>query len=112
MSDRDKTPARAWRASVIPCVAEGRGDMANNPRKMKDPTEAALSAIQEALNLRDIDREPPARQSAAPSRPAAPPADEPPAMRRSAPRTAPSSDDDLLFEDHAVRPAPVAEEPK
>jgi len=26
--------------------------MANNPSKMKDPTEAALSAIQEALNLR------------------------------------------------------------
>jgi hypothetical protein len=27
--------------------------MANNPNRMKDPTEAALSAIQEALNLRD-----------------------------------------------------------
>src|SRR5436305_779085 len=27
--------------------------MANTPRKMKDPTEAALSAIQDALNLRD-----------------------------------------------------------
>src|SRR5882672_2575805 len=27
--------------------------MANHPKKMKDPTEAALSAIQEALNIRD-----------------------------------------------------------
>src|SRR5262249_61330826 len=27
--------------------------MANIPRKIKDPTEAALSAIQDALNLRD-----------------------------------------------------------
>ena len=27
--------------------------MANYPKKMKDPTEAALSAIQEALNIRD-----------------------------------------------------------
>ena len=27
--------------------------MANTPRKMKDPTEAALSAIQDALNLRE-----------------------------------------------------------
>ena len=29
--------------------------MANYPKKIKDPTEAALSAIQEALNLRDED---------------------------------------------------------
>jgi Apolipoprotein A1/A4/E domain len=29
--------------------------MANNPKKMMDPTEAALSAIQEALNIRDDD---------------------------------------------------------
>ena len=27
--------------------------MANNPKKIEDPTEAALSAIQEALNMRD-----------------------------------------------------------
>src|SRR5215471_9737468 len=27
--------------------------MANTPRKMQDPTEAALSAIQDALNLRE-----------------------------------------------------------
>ena len=29
--------------------------MANYPKKMTDPTEAALSAIQEALNIRDED---------------------------------------------------------
>src|SRR5438874_5745128 len=29
-------------------------DMANNPRKVKDPTEVALSAIQEALNIADV----------------------------------------------------------
>ena len=29
--------------------------MANTPKKMKDPTEAALSAIQDALNVRDPD---------------------------------------------------------
>src|SRR5439155_21061681 len=28
-------------------------DMANNPKKVKDPTEVALSAIQEALNISD-----------------------------------------------------------
>ena len=32
--------------------------MANNPKKMLDPTEAALSAIQEALNLREGDTMP------------------------------------------------------
>ena len=28
--------------------------MANNPKKAKDPTEVALSAIQEALNISDV----------------------------------------------------------
>src|SRR5215208_2373440 len=32
--------------------------MANTPNKMKDPTEAALSAIQDALQVRDVDKEP------------------------------------------------------
>ena len=35
--------------------------MANNPKKVKDPTEVALSAIQEALNISDA---PAVRQSA------------------------------------------------
>ncbi len=29
--------------------------MANTPKKMKDPTEAALSAMQDALHVRDDD---------------------------------------------------------
>jgi len=33
--------------------------MANNPKRIQDPTEAAMSAIQEALNLRE---DPPARK--------------------------------------------------
>ena len=32
--------------------------MANNPKKMQDPTEAALSAIQDALQVRDDDKPP------------------------------------------------------
>src|SRR5258705_11376481 len=39
------------------CVRVTRGlrlDMANNPKKVKDPTEVALSAIQEALNISDV----------------------------------------------------------
>ncbi len=31
--------------------------MANYPKKMMDPTEAALSAIEEALNIRDDDNQ-------------------------------------------------------
>src|ERR1700760_58670 len=31
-----------------------RTHMANNPKKVKDPTEVALSAIQEALNISDV----------------------------------------------------------
>src|ERR1700754_5040473 len=35
-----------------------RTHMANNPKKVKDPTEVALSAIQEALNISDTGAEP------------------------------------------------------
>ncbi len=38
--------------------------MANTPKKMKDPTEAALSAIQDALNVRDPAPEPAPASSA------------------------------------------------
>src|SRR5665213_3568840 len=31
-----------------------RLNMANNPKKVKDPTEVALSAIQEALNISEL----------------------------------------------------------
>src|ERR1700709_750450 len=55
-----------------------RTEMANTPKKVKDPTEVALSAIQEALNISDTtvdtsrnsignDLEPPTISSAAPS---------------------------------------------
>src|SRR5499433_1477141 len=39
--------------------------MANIPRKIKDPTEAALSAIQDALNLRDSPSQTPAQPASA-----------------------------------------------
>ena len=45
--------------------------MANNPKKIKDPTEAALSAIQEALSIRDSEP--------APATPSPPPFDDVPA---------------------------------
>src|ERR1700712_3401555 len=35
-----------------------RLNMANNPKKVKDPTEVALSAIQEALNISDTTIDP------------------------------------------------------
>src|SRR5262249_39409346 len=55
-----------------------QADMANNPKKVKDPTEVALSAIQEALNIADTNGDasrnaigselaPPTIPSAAPS---------------------------------------------
>src|SRR6266704_1664733 len=51
--------------------------MANNPKKVKDPTEVALSAIQEALNTSDAAADAnrnAARDEAAPSIPLAAPA--------------------------------------
>src|SRR3954464_10143000 len=54
--------------------------MANNPKKVKDPTEVALSAIQEALNISDssVDPDRTARNDAAPAaQPAAPSFDDP-----------------------------------
>ena len=46
--------------------------MANNPKKMPDPTEAALSAIQEALNLREGDTMPEVGQDGGGEPPASP----------------------------------------
>src|SRR6202051_5029068 len=56
--------------------------MANNPKKVKDPTEVALSAIQEALNISDVsavdDSRSSVRGDVAPAITASPPAyDEP-----------------------------------
>src|SRR6185369_16812233 len=65
----DRLPAARWQsagayesgfelavfARTAGCVnVRGVGlNMANNPKKVKDPTEVALSAIQEALNISD-----------------------------------------------------------
>ena len=49
--------------------------MANNPKRMQDPTEAAMSAIQEALNLREEPQAPAPQPAPAP--PTAPPAADP-----------------------------------
>src|SRR6478609_9689610 len=54
---RPASSSRAAFAQNSPgCVKSKRGlrlNMANNPKKVKDPTEVALSAIQEALNISD-----------------------------------------------------------
>src|SRR5437899_8123346 len=45
------------RKALPGCVKDKRGvrlNMANTPKKVKDPTEVALSAIQEALNISDV----------------------------------------------------------
>src|SRR3954462_11566169 len=58
-------------------VTRGRRlNMANNPKKAKDPTEVALSAIQEALNISDI----PVDSSRSGVRTDAAPAETPPAI--------------------------------
>src|SRR5262245_37916617 len=49
-------PARACVGTIAGAptrkIVRGLGlNMANNPKKVKDPTEVALSAIQEALNI-------------------------------------------------------------
>src|SRR6267142_3542254 len=74
--------------------------MANTPKKMKDPTEAALSAIQDALNVRDPAPEP------APASPPQPPITQPDDEPGSEPpwrttRTAPAQE--VMFEDDEVR---------
>src|SRR5688500_353490 len=83
--------------------------MANSPRKVKDPTEAALSAIQEALNLRDLEPQPAFQTPSQPvtARPvkAAPSstAEVLPERRRSVRPAAPAAAErDVVFE----RPAP------
>src|ERR1700761_5031039 len=45
--------ARAELAGGHAYSKRARTHMANNPKKVKDPTEVALSAIQEALNISD-----------------------------------------------------------
>src|SRR3954470_21836001 len=64
-----------------------RLNMANNPKKVKDPTEVALSAIQEALNITEpnVDPNRSARSDAAPEQTATPAFDDAPFDFRSTP---------------------------
>ena len=85
--------------------------MANTPKKMKDPTEAALSAIQDALQIRDDSTTQPSTTT--PSSPtASEPADKPwPGLRKptaKAPDTSfkapvPYEDESLRADDGGMR---------
>ena len=90
--------------------------MANNPKRMQDPTEAAMSAIQEALNLRE-DAAAPAcsRASRAARRPdRAERSAGPPSRRRRADAQRAPIDEDLFLQqtvgrvDEPLRAAPQA----
>src|SRR5829696_5293283 len=83
--------------------------MANNPKRVQDPTEAAMSAIQEALNLREEPLAPAPRASEAAPPPTAPITDpfanigaevaaERPARRRPT-RSTPAIDEALFLQD-------------
>jgi hypothetical protein len=82
--------------------------MANNPKKVKDPTEVALSAIQEALNISDsgVDTgRSPVRDDAAPIPPVTPGYGETPFDTRA------SSDRPIFDTIEEPRPARRAEGP-
>src|SRR6201985_324326 len=70
-----------------------RLNMANNPKKVKDPTEVALSAIQEALNISDV----PVDTTRSAVRSDAPPAEQP--------ATPPYDDGSFDFRPTTDRPA-------
>ena len=74
--------------------------MANNTKKIKDPTEAALSAIQEALEARDEAAPPGNERTASPGTDSA---DASPDVRRR-PRNGTATDDEDLFLDQPARP--------
>src|SRR3979411_118259 len=64
--DRHRACEGAFSQHSPRCVNVKRGlrlNMANNPKKVKDPTEVALSAIQEALNISDVNAADDARRS-------------------------------------------------
>src|SRR6185503_5245924 len=95
--------------------------MANNPKRIQDPTEAAMSAIQEALNLREEPPAPPPppRPAASEPSPTAPVPDpfahmtagveaERPTRRRPT-RSTPAIDEDLFLQD--TREPGAAREP-
>src|SRR6478609_10898736 len=75
---RPASSSRAAFAQNSPgCVKSKRGlrlNMANTPKKVKDPTEVALSAIQEALNISDTAADTSRAVSSARNEPSMPPA--------------------------------------
>src|SRR6202166_2691280 len=74
--------------------------MANYPKKLMDPTEAALSAIQEALNIRDDEERP----AAPPDDGEIPPADSVDAVQQTEPAR-PASDESIDLDDIGPRAA-------
>src|SRR6202043_2924017 len=71
---------------------EATTEMANYPKKMTDPTEAALSAIQEALNIRDDEEQAASRPEGMGDFSAAPGE----ARRKAAPTTSDPFDTDAI----------------
>ena len=69
-------------------TSEATADMANNPKKMKDPTDEALTAIQEVLSATDEPMT--SRAEPAPEQPAAPPREAGRRQRRAAAMPPPS----------------------
>src|ERR1700749_595730 len=90
-----------------------QADMANNPKKVKDPTEVALSAIQEALNINDTTTDTSrtaSRSEAAPPIPSSePPSFDEPSFEPRESRTSagPNVDRPMFLEDQrpSLRPA-------
>jgi len=82
--------------------------MANNPKKVKDPTEVALSAIQEALNISDGAAADNARSSVhgdvAPTNGSSPSASSPSSYNESAFDTRPSNDRPIFEQIEEPRP--------
>src|SRR5262245_37632743 len=79
--------------------------MANNPKKVKDPTEVALSAIQEALNINDTSADT-SRTASRPETAPPIPSSEPPSFgappfesREARPGAAPNVDRPMFLED-------------
>src|SRR6188768_1527977 len=80
-SARGVTPAsslRGWfqqdSSGRVNSKTRAQTDMANTPKKVKDPTEVALSAIQEALNISDTAADTSRAVSSARNEPSMPPA--------------------------------------
>src|SRR5260370_26290272 len=94
------------------CVIVTRGlrlNMANNPKKVKDPTEVALSAIQEALNISDGAAADSARSSGhSDAAPANASSTSTPAYKESAFDTRPSEDRQIFEPIKETPPTPLA----